>query len=128
MHKDIRNILSFVALFDILGYREWIKHNNVETVYDTLIKMKTMVEVNINNYINYAINGTFEKSIIEVDFYVDSFLVYTNGTDNDCFKALMTACWAVFLAAIYLKLPIRGAGSAGELRVSHEYNRREMNS
>jgi hypothetical protein len=32
----------------------------------------------------------------------------------------MTASWAVFLAAIGLNLPIGGAGSAGELRVSHE--------
>ena len=114
--KDIKTIHGFIALFDILGYSQWIKKRHIEEVVINHKNMKHMVTTNVENFLNHAL----QKEIIKVQSYADTFLIYTNETSETGFKTIMAACRGVFEAAICFALPIRGAVTCGEFYASED--------
>ncbi len=114
--KDIKTIQGFMALFDILGYSQWIKQNSIENVVIDHKNMKRMATTNVEHFLNYAL----KEDIIKVLSYADTFLIYTNQISETAFKAIMAACRGMFEAAICFGLPIRGAVTCGEFYASED--------
>jgi hypothetical protein len=114
--KDIKTTQGFIALFDILGYSQWIKEHTIEKVVIDQKNMKRMVTTNVENQMNYAL----QKEILKVHSYADTFLIYTNEISETGFKAIMHACRGMFEASICFALPIRGAVTCGEFYASDD--------
>jgi hypothetical protein len=108
--KDINTTYGFIALFDILGYRDWIKVNTVEKIAIDQKNMKRMITTNVESQLNYAL----QKDIIKILSYADTFLIYTNEISDTGFQTIMHACRGMFEAAICFALPIRGTVTCGE--------------
>lgn len=117
--EDFQTIQGFVAVYDILGYSQWIKENDLFEVAATHENMKKMVKTNTEKYINDSL-ATLDKPIIAVYSHADTFLIYTNVISDTGFKALLVACQFMFMAAIFYSLPIRGATACGEFYVSKD--------
>lgn len=115
-HKDIKTIQGFIALFDILGYSQWIKDYSIEKVVIDHKNIKHMVATNVESFLNHALG----KEMIKVHSYADTFLIYTNEISETSFKAIMAACGSMFEAAICFALPIRGAITLGEFYTSED--------
>ncbi|MEW6408950.1 MAG: hypothetical protein AB1488_02405 [Nitrospirota bacterium] len=114
MEKDITKKESFVALFDILGFSNLLKNNELDKVANTYIKAKKDFEDNVSH-----INSLLQKDAVTFHIFSDTFLMYTSEVNGTSFLALLAACDFLFLAAIENELPIRGATAVGELIVSH---------
>lgn len=114
MNKNITKKESFVALFDILGFGDLIKNNELEKVANTYIKAKKNFEDNISH-----VNSLLQKDAVTFHIFSDTFLIYTSKVNDKSFLALLVACDFLFLAAIENELRIRGATAVGELIVSN---------
>lgn len=110
--KDIedKTIQGYIALFDILGYRQWIKERSLKEVVTVHENMKHVVRINIESFLNQA----FREKVVRVYSYADTFLIYTNQICATGLKTIMSACRGMFEAAIWFGLPIRGAVTSGE--------------
>ncbi len=116
--QNFKPIKGFVALYDILGYKSWIKEKELCDVWKDQMNMKEMIKTNTEHSLNYSLG----KSIITAINYADNFLIYTNEISEDAFQALIISCNRMFIAAIDYGLPIRGATSCGEFYVSQTDN------
>lgn len=114
--KDIKTTRGFIALFDILGYREWITKNTIDKVVINHKNMKRMITTNVENQMNYAL----QKNIVKVHSYADTFLIYTNEISRNGFAAIMHACRGMFESAICFGLPIRGTVTCGYFFASED--------
>jgi hypothetical protein len=115
-HKDIKTIQGFIALFDILGYSQWIRDNSIEKVVIDHENIKHMVTTNVESFLNDAL----KKELIKVHSYADTFLIYTNEISETSFEATLAACRGMFEAAICFALPIRGSVTCGEFYTSKD--------
>jgi len=104
-----------VALFDILGFGELVKNNDLAKVFETYKKYKGDFEENF-----HAINCLLERDVIRFQLFSDTFLIYTTGVRDDDFVALLVACEYLFIAAIENNLPIRGAITVGDLIIGDD--------
>lgn len=119
MSNDVKTVEGFVAIYDILGYKELIKNDDLDKVvqaYTGLKDVKNMITTNTHGYINYS----FNREIIKVHTFSDTFLFYTCEVSEDAFYALLTASHFMFIAALWKGLPIRGATAIGKLYISDE--------
>lgn len=108
-----RSTRGFTAVFDLLGYSEWIKQEDLSTIvaaHIDMMNMKKMIEVNAHI--------AFYESLLSVHSYADTFLFYTTEISDNAFVALMNACSAMFIAAIAYGKPIRGATAVGDFYAS----------
>lgn len=105
---------GFVALFDILGFKEWINNAPLDDVIRRYENMKKEIETNTTGYINYVLN----KPIIATCIFSDTFLIYTNEATEEGFKALLMACRFIFGSSCTHKQPIRGSIAVGEFYAS----------
>lgn len=112
---------SFVALFDILGFRNIVKINDLSEVFKTYRDIKII-------YRNYQghLRALQRKEPPKIHNFSDTFLIYTADITNlpqkeidTTFQELLVICDSLFIAANKKKLPIRGAITAGELIVSN---------
>ncbi|MFH1075559.1 MAG: hypothetical protein V1753_01755, partial [Pseudomonadota bacterium] len=112
--EAVSNRFVYVALFDILGFSELVKKNELSRVADTYFRaMKAFKDIlsDIN-----AMNQAFKMDVvIEYRSFSDTFLIYTSTTGERAFLSLLAACDGLFIGAIENKLLIRGAITCGEL-------------
>src|SRR3972149_7120522 len=113
MADDIIKSESFVALFDILGFSDLVKDNELDKVVRTYLRAKKEFENTISH-----INAILQKDAVSFRNFSDTFLIYTSEVNDMSFLALLAACDSLFLAAIENELLIRGAITVGELIVS----------
>jgi len=120
MTNSIPSRKCFLALFDILGFKDLVKSCRLEDVYkaykDIFSGPKQMKD---------HVESLLEREIVTVRNYSDTFLIYTvdiNGHNqediDETFLALLAVCESLFCAANEHRLPIRGTITAGELIVS----------
>jgi hypothetical protein len=113
----------FVALFDILGFKDLVKTDNLDEVYKTFRGILN-IKSDINEMAGH-LDALLQENCISMHNYSDTFLIYTSDINN-CdqktvdkrFHALLASCDSLFISANENKLPIRGAISAGELIIS----------
>lgn len=112
----------FIALFDILGFKNLVQNNDLEKVFETYDSMKKETERNLSK-----INEVSSNYSIKINYRIfsDTFFFYTskiNGKSqdaiNETFEALMAACYFLLRNACRFSLPLRGAMTAGELIVT----------
>lgn len=113
MAEDIIKSECFVALFDILGFSNLVKNNELDKVAGTYLRAKKEFENTISH-----INALLQKDTVTFRIFSDTFLIYTSGINDMSFLALLAASDSLFLAAIENGLSIRGAITVGELIVS----------
>jgi len=104
---------GFVALFDILGFKNILENNDLDRVMLTYQQMGDLVEFpTVTNHESPI------EPIVKTLNYSDTFLIYTTEVSDRAFRGLLHVSRLLFLAAYGHKMPIRGATAVGELYVS----------
>ena len=111
---------SFVALFDILGFRDLVNNDRLEDVYKVFECLS-----NLRNGVKEMeehLAALLKTKLLKMLSYSDTFLIYTVDIENMeqkniylAFQALLAACDSLFVAANENELPIRGAITAGKI-------------
>ena len=110
-----RNV--FIGLFDILGFRELVRNEELGKVAETYLMAKSGFENNIGS-INRLHEHSKKYDRVEYRVFSDTFLIYTSGINENCFLSMLAACDFLFIAAVKHSLPIRGTITSGPLIVS----------
>jgi hypothetical protein len=125
MTDGIPRTRCFVALFDILGYKDLVRRNDLTKVFNAhMAAIK-----NVKDMIGHLEAVLRKNPLITIRTFSDTFLIYTSDISeyisnqeeqkiDQTFQALLAACDSLFIAANENKLPIRGAITEGELIVS----------
>jgi hypothetical protein len=113
-------IECFVALFDILGFKDLVRNSKLGDVFKTYQSVKTYIEE-----MQSHLEALLRKKPLTIHNFSDTFLIYTCNIRgliqkdiDEIFLSLLAACDSLFIAANENKLPIRGAITAGELIVA----------
>lgn len=119
MVKGIPKRQCFVGLFDILGFRNMVKNDQLEYVWKSYNEIKsstTFIKDNLKSLLN--------RKVVNIDTFSDTFLIYTadhrdKGQEDidEHFNAMLGICDALFHSANSNQIPIRGAITVGELIV-----------
>jgi hypothetical protein len=117
VHDEIPTRECFVALFDILGFGNMVKANKLGNVFNTYLNVQHDFK-NRFEHINKLAKGFAWQGTISFRTFSDTFLLYTSGTDDLDFKAILSACDFLFIGANENGIPIRGAITRGELIAS----------
>jgi hypothetical protein len=116
MPVSMNTKFAYVALFDILGFSDLVKKNELTKVTDTYSRATAVFE-ELLGHVN-SMNKSFNMDIvIERRSFSDTFLMYTSKTDDRALLSLLTACDGLFIGAIENKLLLRGAITQGEIIV-----------
>lgn len=107
----------FVGLFDILGFRELVRNNELSKVAETYLTAKRGFKDGVG-FINSLHKHSMMKDRVEYRVFSDTFLIYTSGTNENCFPSILAACDFHFIAAVQHSLPIRGSITRGPLIAS----------
>lgn len=119
MSGDVPKRQCFVALFDILGFKDIVETGNLKDVWRTYSDLRSSPRAVKEN-----LQSWFKREVINIETFSDTFLIYTsdftnkqqNEIDED-FDAVLTVCDVLFHSANNNAIPIRGAITAGELIV-----------
>ncbi|MGD0884895.1 MAG: hypothetical protein ABSA46_08490 [Thermodesulfovibrionales bacterium] len=110
----------FVALFDILGFKDIVNNDILEKVWKAYSEIKSST-----SFIQDNLESLFKQQIVTVESFSDTFLIYTADYSNKAqedidkyFNAILGVCDALFHSANSNGIPIRGAITTGELIVS----------
>lgn len=113
----------FVALFDILGFKNLVKKSELEKVFKAYRAVKRDVE-EMRGHLE-ALLPLLQRKPLTIHNFSDTFLIYTSDLCEQkqkeidkTFRAMLAAIDALFMAANENELPIRGAIATGELIVS----------
>ena len=114
---------SFIALFDILGFKDLIRNDHLEDVYKVFLRVNNLI--NDTKEMAEHLEALFESKVVTVLNYSDTFLIYSldisdieqNRIDK-VFQAVLAACDSLFIAANENRLPIRGSITVGDIIVS----------
>ncbi len=119
MSIELPKRMCFVGLFDILGFSNLVKNNQLEKVWKAYSEIKTSA-----SFIKTNLESIFKMKIINVENFSDTFLMYTTDCNNkkeedidECFNSLLGVCDALFHSANTNGIPIRGAITIGEVIV-----------
>jgi hypothetical protein len=114
---------AFVALFDILGFKDLIKNDDIEYIYNTSKRLSNLRK-GVRDMGRHMAALLRRKAISTLN-YSDTFLLYTEDITNMnqreiniVFLALLTSCKSLFIAANENGLPIRGAITVGDIIVT----------
>jgi hypothetical protein len=114
MSNHLRQIESFVALFDILGFKDLVRKSEISKVATTYEKMKA-------DFAKYAgMISRVSHSKVVTRCFSDTFLLYTTEASDASFRALFMACQFLYLAALASRIYLRGAITCGGLTVSED--------
>ena len=119
MLKAVPKRRCFVGLFDILGFSNMVKNDQLEYVWKSYNDIKpstTFIKDNLESYL--------KRKIVNIDTFSDTFLIYTadhrdkrQEDIDEYFNAMLGVCDALFHSANSNEIPIRGAITVGELIV-----------
>jgi hypothetical protein len=119
----IPKIKSFLALFDILGFKDLIRNDQLDHVYRVFLGVKDIKD-NTKEMTEH-LQALLEPGVVTVVNYSDSFLIYSLDINSieqrridKAFHALLAACDSLFIAANENGLPLRGSITAGDIIVS----------
>ncbi|MDD2345249.1 MAG: hypothetical protein PHY85_03795 [Bacteroidales bacterium] len=103
----------FIAYFDLLGYRNFIKNNDVSKQYEVLSKIHVQIETAINEskkYIEKSIFVVNDLNNEKVNFsnYSDTFIFWTNTDTKEEFDAIFNATIEINHRLNMNFFPVRG--------------------
>jgi hypothetical protein len=105
---------TWVAYFDILGYKDLIEYDDQSlpleilksSIDDAIKKLKNDIKV--------------FKNIIDYTSYADTFIIYSKAVEKSGYPALVRTSKNFLNTCVSKRLPIRGAISYGELVLGHD--------
>lgn len=118
---------SFVAFFDILGFKDLVSNNSHEelfeiydfALYDTL---KSMIPILKTVYGFFPQLGTKEIDTLEIYIISDSIIIVQKDTSTKGFLYLLAVSRIILSSAMGGGIPLRGGISVGEVSViKNEY-------
>jgi len=105
--KDCR----FVAFFDILGFKDYVLSNDLDTVYKRLQTLNELLPSDEDEKIN---STNLKKNILTTTFS-DSIFIFSRTDDSDNFRAFTKFIKNFIRKAIVKEIPIKGAIAHGEI-------------
>ena len=88
----------FVALFDILGFKDIVNNDILEKVWKAYSEIKSST-----SFIQDNLESLFKQQIVTVESFSDTFLIYTADYSNKAqedidkyFNAILGVCDALF--------------------------------
>lgn len=109
----------FVGLFDILGFSNMVKNDQLEHVWKSYNDIKSST-----TFIKDNLESLLKRKIVNIETFSDTFLIYTadhrdksQEDIDEYFNAMLGVCEALFHSANTKQIPIRGAITVGELIV-----------
>ena len=116
---------SFIALFDILGFKDLVNNDKLEDVYKVFMSVSNLI--NDTRAMAGHLDALLESKVDAVLNYSDTFLIYTLDISSldqkkidHAFHELLAGCDSLFISANENKLPIRGAITVGDIIVSND--------
>lgn len=107
----------FVALFDIMGFKDLVERNSHNLVLNKLNKLKNASEIieNVNN--NRGLGKIFKISETRTITFSDSLIIFSKGDKiGDICKLVADSAWLLTYSLRH-GIPIKGALSYGEITV-----------
>ena len=119
---------AYVAMLDILGFKEFVTHADPETVISTFDKLTTIVANRLSHTMKFDDKGNMTHVQNEhQDFnYViisDTILIWTENTDYNTFYTILHVVKNIMYQAFKLYIPLRGAIVVGSMAL---FDRREQ--
>jgi hypothetical protein len=106
----------FIALFDILGFGDFVLDKNL----DEVVKIYRNMKRDVKNTLVAQREVYNPEATINIRIFSDTFIVYTSEISNISFFLLILACQSLFLSANKIELGMRGAVTVGEVFISPE--------
>lgn len=114
--KTIKN--TYVALFDILGFKEIVKNNSHEELIKIYEKLDRLLKFSLCLCrLNKEFQYDFSKTIINSINISDSILLWTNDVNVTSFYDLILTSWELQFQSIYAGLPMTGAITVGPISI-----------
>jgi hypothetical protein len=113
MDTSWKNVETWVAHFDILGFKSRINYDDQSLLLELLKSSIDEVIEGLKEDIRY-----FEDSI-NYTSYADTFIIYSKAAGNSGYPELDLTSKKFLSTCVYKLLPIRGAISYGELILGH---------
>ncbi len=104
----------WVAHFDILGFKSLLDQGWME--FKTVLSQSKIDDI-LNAIENIP---PLYREHIDCLFYADTFIFYSNSDQALDYSSIIYAAQKFIRQCIYIKLPVRGAISFGELTFGHE--------
>jgi hypothetical protein len=113
MDTSWKSLKTWVAYFDILGFKHSINYDDQSPLLENL---KSSIDEVIEQLKEDTI---YFEDIIDYALYADTFIIYSKAEENRGYPELALISENFLEACIYSRLPIRGAISYGELILGH---------
>jgi hypothetical protein len=113
MEQEWETTQSWIAYFDILGFKSMIEYENESIALQVL---KSKIDEVINK-LEEDIDSKDER--VDFQFYADTFIIYSKSEKINDYPLLVRVSKNFINNCIYEKLPVRGAISYGELIFGH---------
>lgn len=119
---------AYVAMLDILGFKEFVTHANPETVISTFDKLTTIVANQLSHTMKFDDKGNMtlvqnEHQDFNYVIISDTILIWTENTDYNTFYTILYVVKNIMYHAFKLYIPLRGAIVVGSMAL---FDRREQ--
>jgi len=104
---------SWIAHFDVLGFKSMIEHEDQALEMEILKNTLDEVIEDLKNEIES------KNEHVDFQFYADTFIIYSKSKEVKDYPLLVRAAKNFINKCIYNGLPVRGAISYGELILGH---------
>lgn len=111
---------TFIAFFDILGFKEFINNNDLKEVkrlFEHLLR-DTQTAVSGEKYVQLnasTIIPDLKQQKVNCLHISDSIVFWTNSNTEDDFKDLVAVCHSFYWRSLQTTFPLRGCLTHGEI-------------
>lgn len=111
---------TYIAYFDILGFKEFIENNEKEYVDRNFqhIFRESQTAISGENYIQYdpgTIIPDLSKSEINCMHFSDSIIFWTSDSSPENFKKIVDVCYTFYWRCMQTSFPVRGCLVFGDV-------------
>jgi hypothetical protein len=109
---------GFIGFFDLLGYKEFIRNNQVKEVAQ---KVRDILRVcRTSKILNERMEHLFGDHFCEHVIFSDTILIYSNATSDPSALLFTSFCTSLVNGLFRAGYPVRGALASGEFYVEVE--------
>lgn len=119
---------AYVAMLDILGFKEFVTHADPETILSTFDKLTTIVTNRLTHTIKFDNKGNLtvvqnEHQDFNYVIISDTILIWSENIDYNSFYTILYVVKHIMYHAFKLHIPLRGAIVVGSMAL---FDRREQ--
>jgi hypothetical protein len=114
-HQHGGSQTGFIGFFDLLGYKEFIRNNQLKEVAQ---KVRDILRVcRTSKILNEGIEHLFGNHFCEHVIFSDTILIYSNTTSDPSATLFTSFCTSLVNGLFRAGYPVRGALASGEFYV-----------